>query len=192
LIRYLYDWLMRLAGHDRAPYALFGVAFVESSFFPIPPDVMLVPMILAKRDKAWVYASICTIASVLGGMVGYAIGYVFFDRIGEPIVRFYGYGERFADATQLLNEWGVWVLIAKGMSPFPYKVLTIAAGASKMDLVLFILASIVSRAMRFYVVAALLFWFGERTRDFIERRFNAVTTFLILLVGAFIAIKYMF
>jgi membrane protein YqaA with SNARE-associated domain len=129
---------------------------------------------------------------VVGGLVGYAIGYFFFHLIGEPIVSFYGYGERFEDATQLLNEWGIWVLIAKGLSPFPYKVLTIAAGASKMDLGPFILASIVSRAMRFYLVAALLFWFGESVRDFIERRFNVATTFLVLLIGGFVAIKYMF
>jgi membrane protein YqaA with SNARE-associated domain len=191
-MRFLYDWIMRQAAHDRAPYALFGVAFVESSFFPIPPDVMLVPMIFARRGKAWVYANICTVASVIGGMAGYAIGYFFFDPIGESILKFYGYGERFEDAAQLLNEWGIWVLIAKGLSPFPFKVLTIAAGASKMSLGPFFLASIVSRAMRFYLVAALLFWFGEPTREFIERRLNVVMAFLVLLIGGFVAIKYMF
>jgi membrane protein YqaA with SNARE-associated domain len=183
---------MSLAARDRAPYALFGVAFVESSFFPIPPDVMLVPMILARRGKVWVYASICTVASVIGGMAGYAIGYFFFDQIGGPILKLYGYDERFEDVAQLFNEWGIWVLIAKGLSPFPFKVLTIAAGASKLSLGPFLLASIVSRAMRFYLEAALLFWFGEPVRDFIERRLNLLTTFLVLLIGGFVAIKYMF
>jgi membrane protein YqaA with SNARE-associated domain len=125
-------------------------------------------------------------------MVGYAIGYFFLDRIGEPILKFYGYGERFDDAAQLLNEWGFLVLIAKGLSPFPYKVLAIAAGASTMSPFAFFLASIVSRAMRFYLVAALLFWFGEPMRDFIENYLNLVTAFLVLMIGGFVAIKYLF
>jgi membrane protein YqaA with SNARE-associated domain len=192
-MRRLYDWMMRMAGHDKAPHALFWVAFVESSIFPIPPDVMLIPMILAKRAKAWLYATICTVGSVIGGIAGYAIGYYLFEYLGEPILKLYGYGEKYKDAATLFNDWGVWILIAKGWTPFPYKVLTIAAGAFKMSFGPFILASIVARAMRFYLVAGLLYWFGEPIRDFIERRLSLVTTlFVILLVGGFVAIRYVF
>jgi membrane protein YqaA with SNARE-associated domain len=183
--------MMRLAANNKAPHALFGVSFVESSIFPIPPDVMLIPMVLANRAKAWAYATVCTVGSVLGGIAGYAIGYYLFELIGEPIVRLYGYGQRFQDTADLFNAWGVWILIAKGWTPFPYKVLTIAAGAFKMEIVPFILASIVARSMRFYLVAGLLFWFGPPIRAFIERRLSLVTTlFLVLLVGGFVAIRY--
>jgi membrane protein YqaA with SNARE-associated domain len=193
MMRRLYDWMMRQASHEKAPHALFWVSFVESSFFPIPPDVMLIPMILANRAKAWFYATIATVGSVIGGMAGYAIGYYLFEYIGEPILRLYGYGEKYQETAALFNEWGPWILIAKGWTPFPYKVLTIAAGAFKMSIVPFILASIVARAMRFYLVAALLFWFGEPIRDFIERRLSLVTTaFVVALVGGFVAIKYLF
>jgi membrane protein YqaA with SNARE-associated domain len=184
---------MGMAQHERAPLILFWVAFIESSVFPIPPDVMLIPMVLARRAKAWAYAAIATAGSVLGGLAGYAIGYFLFEYVGLPILTVYGYADRFAETADLFRQWGVWILIAKGWTPFPYKVLTIAAGAFKMDLLAFVLASIVTRAMRFYLVAALLFWFGEPIRDFIERRLSLVTTaFLVTLVGGFIAIKYLF
>jgi membrane protein YqaA with SNARE-associated domain len=193
MMRRLYDWIMGLAGHKRAPHALFWVSFAESSIFPIPPDVMLIPMILAQRAKAWSFATICTIGSVLGGLAGYAIGYFLFAFLGQPILALYGYAGRFEEAADLFREWGVAILIAKGWTPFPYKVLTIAAGAFKMDLVAFVLASIVARAMRFYLVAALLFWFGEPIKDFIERRLSLVTTaFLVALIGGFVAVKYLF
>jgi membrane protein YqaA with SNARE-associated domain len=191
MLRRLYDWMMRLAANDKAPHALFGISFIESSVFPIPPDVMLVPMVLANRAKAWAYATVCTVGSVLGGIAGYAIGYYLFELLGEPILKLYGYGQRFQETADLFNAWGVWILIAKGWTPFPYKVLTIAAGAFKMEIVPFILASIVARAMRFYLVAGLLFWFGPPIRQFIERRLSLVTTlFLVLLVGGFVAIRY--
>jgi membrane protein YqaA with SNARE-associated domain len=152
---------------------------------------MLIPMILAHRAKAFLYATICLAGSVIGGVAGYAIGYYLFDLIGEPVLRVYGYGEKYQQTADLFNEWGPWILIAKGWTPFPYKVLTIAAGAFKMSIVPFILASIVARAMRFYLVAALLYWFGEPIRDFIEKRLSLVTTaFVVLLVGGFVAIKY--
>lgn len=193
MMRRTYDWMMRLAGHQKAPQALFWVAFIESSVFPIPPDVMLVPMVLAQRLKAWTYATICTVGSVIGGLAGYAIGYFLFELIGQPVLNFYGYGGKFQDAAKLFNDWGVWILIIKGMTPFPYKVLTIAAGAFGMNLVTFVLASIVARAMRFYLVTGLLYWFGEPVREFIEKRLSLVTTaFVILLVGGFVAIRFLF
>jgi membrane protein YqaA with SNARE-associated domain len=192
-MRRLYDWMMRMAAHEKAPQALFWVAFVESSVFPIPPDVMLVPMILANRAKAWAYASICLAGSVLGGIAGYAIGYFLLEYLGNPILRFYGYAHRFAEFASMFNEWGVWILLIKGMTPFPYKVLTILAGATHMNLIAFVLASIAARAMRFYLVAALLYWLGPPIRDFIERRLSLVTTaFLVLLIGGFVAVRYVF
>jgi membrane protein YqaA with SNARE-associated domain len=150
MIERLYNRMMGMAGHDRAPQALFWIAFVESSVFPIPPDVMLIPMVLARRSRAWVYATIATAGSVIGGLAGYAIGYYLFEVIGEPILKLYGYGEKYAQMQMLFDAWGPWILIAKGWTPFPYKVLTIAAGVFKMSLGPFILASIVARALRFY------------------------------------------
>lgn len=193
MLQKTYDWMMRIARHEKAPVALAAVSFAESSFFPIPPDIMLIPMVMAQRAKAWVYASIATVSSVLGGVLGYVIGYFIFEFIGEPILRFYGYGARFEDAKHLFNEWGVLILIAKGWTPFPYKILTISAGAFHMPLIPFILASVVARAMRFYLVAGLLYFFGEPIRDFIEQRLSLVTTvFVVLLVGGFVAVRYVF
>lgn len=193
MMRRLYDWMMRMAGHRKAPQALFWVSFVESSIFPIPPDVMLIPMVLKNRAKAWLYATIATVGSVIGGLAGYAIGFYVFAYIGEPILKMYGYGDKYAQTAELFREWGPWILIAKGWTPFPYKVLTIAAGAFHMELVPFVLASIVARAMRFYPVSGLLYWFGEPVREFIEKRLSLVTTaFLILLIGGFVAVRFLF
>lgn len=179
-----------MAAHEQAPQALFCVAFIESSFFPIPPDVMLVPMVLAERLKAWWYATIATVGSVIGGVAGYAIGFFLLEGIGRSILSFYGYTSRFQEFAELFNTWGVWILIIKGMTPFPYKVLTILAGATQMSFLAFVAASIPARAMRFYLVAALLFWFGAPLREFIERRLSLVTTvFVALLVSGFVAIK---
>jgi membrane protein YqaA with SNARE-associated domain len=192
MMRRFYDWMMDLAGHGRAPVALFWISFVESSFFPIPPDVMLIPMVLAQRAKAWWFATIATVGSVIGGVFGYAIGYFLYDFIGEPLLRFYGYASRFHEFADLFNEWGVWILIIKGMTPFPYKVLTILSGVTHMNLVAFMAASVVARSMRFFLVAALLYWFGQPIREFIERRLSLVTTvFVVLLVGGFVAIRYL-
>lgn len=193
MMQRIYDWMMRSAGHQKAPQALFWVAFIESSVFPIPPDVMLVPMILANRTKAWTYATICTVGSVIGGMLGYAIGYLLFEYIGQPILAFYGQAGKFAQVSQWFQDWGALILIAKGWTPFPYKVLTILAGATQMNFLAFIGASIVARAMRFYLVAALLYWFGDPIRAFIERRLTLITTALVvLMVGGFVAIRYIF
>jgi membrane protein YqaA with SNARE-associated domain len=192
MMRRLYDWMMGLATHTNAPIALFCVAFIESSFFPIPPDVMLVPMVLAQREKAFWFAGIATVGSVIGGAFGYAIGYFLYDYIGQPVLNFYGYAGRFQEFANLFNEWGVWILIIKGMTPIPFKVVTIAAGVAKMDLAAFIGASIIARSMRFYLVAALLYFFGQPIREFIEHRLTLVTTvFVVFLVGGFVAIKFL-
>ncbi len=189
----LYDWMMAKARDERAPQALFWVSFIESSFFPIPPDVMLIPMVIANRLKAWWYATVATAGSVVGGIAGYAIGYFLFEQIGQPILRLYGKAEGFSEFQSWFNEWGVWILVIKGMTPFPYKVLTITAGVTAMPLLEFILASVFARAMRFYLVAGLLYVFGEPIRNFIEQRLSLVTTvFVILLVLGFVAVKYLF
>jgi len=193
MMRRLYDWMMAKAGSPHAPHALFWVSFIESSFFPIPPDVMLVPMVLANRLKAWWYATIATVGSVIGGVFGYLIGYFFFEQVGQPILELYGKAESFQTFVDWFNEWGVWILIIKGMTPFPYKVLTITAGVTHMPIVEFMVASIIARAMRFYLVAALLYFFGEPIREFIEKRLSLVTTvFVVLLVLGFVAIRYVF
>jgi membrane protein YqaA with SNARE-associated domain len=191
MMRAIYDWTMRKAASDGAPRALFAVSFAESSFFPIPPDVMLVPMILADRTKAWRYATIATVASVIGGAFGYAIGYYFFEALGAPILALYGKADSFQTFTQWFNEWGVWIIVAKGMTPFPYKVLTIAAGVAHMPFAAFMAASVIARAMRFYLVAGLLYFFGEPIREFIEKRLTLVlTALLIAVIGGFVAIKF--
>lgn len=193
MLRGLYDWTMRKAASDKAPSALATVSFVESSFFPIPPDVMLIPMVLSRPEKAWWYATIATIASVLGGLLGYAIGYFLYDAIGLPILKFYGREHALDSFMAFVRDYGVPAVIVKGMTPIPYKVVTIAAGVGKMNLLAFIGASIVARAMRFFLVAGLLYFAGEPIRAFIEKRLGLVTTaFVVLLVGGFVAVKYIF
>lgn len=189
MMRRVYDWMMRAAGHEHAGWVLAAVAFAESSFFPIPPDVMLVPMSIANRQRAWLYAGIATIASVVGGVAGYAIGYFFYELVGRLILD----QSNFDKLHRGFNDWGAWIIIAKGMTPIPYKLVTISAGLAHMALVPFILASIVARAMRFFLVAGLLYWFGAPVRDFIERRLMLVTSvFLVCLVGGFVAVRFLF
>jgi membrane protein YqaA with SNARE-associated domain len=193
MLRRIYDWTMRMAADKRAPWALAAVSFIESSFFPIPPDVMLVPMVLSRREKAWWYATIATVATVIGGLFGYAIGYYLYDAVGLPILKFYGREHALDSFMTFVHEYGVPAVIIKGMTPIPYKVVTIAAGVGQMNLLAFIGASIVARAMRFYLVAGLLYFFGEPIRVFIETRLALVTTaFVVLLVGGFIAVSYIF
>ncbi|MCG8559877.1 MAG: DedA family protein [Hyphomicrobiales bacterium] len=191
MLRRLYDWTMALAAHPRAPWALTGVAFVESSVFPIPPDVMLIPMVLAERMKAWAYAAMATVGSVLGGIAGYAIGFFLFELIGKPILAIYGYSDAFADFAQRYNDYGAWIVFIAGVTPFPYKVITIASGATQLNFLVFVVASVAARGLRFFLVSALLYWFGPPIRDFIERRLGLVTTvFLVLLIGGFVMLKY--
>ena len=192
-MRNIYDWMMRTASIKRAPAALATVSFVESSFFPIPPDVMLIPMVLSDRQKAWWYATLATIASVAGGILGYAIGYFAFEAVGKPILAFYGKEHALDTFIQFVHEYGVPAIIIKGATPIPFKVVTIAAGVAHMDLLAFIGASIVARAMRFYLVAALLYFFGQPIKEFIEKRLTLVTTvFVVVLVSGFVAVKYLF
>lgn len=192
MLRKLYDWTMNLASGPRASWALGGVSFIESSIFPIPPDTLLIPMVIAQRNKAWLYALVCTVTSVLGGLFGYLIGAALFDQIAQPILAFYGYTDKFADFTSRYNEWGVWIVLIAGLTPFPYKVITIASGATGLPITVFTLASIVARGIRFFVLAALLYWLGPPIRDFIEKRLGLVFTLaLAILIGGFVAAKYL-
>ena len=190
MLRRLYDWTMEMAAQKNAVWVLAAVAFVESSVFPIPPDVLLIPMVLAARNSAWRYAAICTIASVLGGMLGYAIGSGLYEGVGRPILDFYGYGAKFSDFTARYNEYGGWIVFIAGVTPFPYKVITIASGVTDLDFATFTSASLLARGLRFFVVAALLYWVGQPIREFIEKRLGLLfTIFCVLLIGGFLLIK---
>jgi membrane protein YqaA with SNARE-associated domain len=192
MMRRLYNWMMQMAGDHRAPWALAIVSFIESSFFPIPPDIMLIPMVLSRREKAWWYATIATVSSVLGGLLGYAIGYYAYEAIGLPILHFYGKEHALDGFVAFVQTYGFEAVVLEGMTPIPYKLVTIAAGVAHMDLWLFIAASIIARAMRFFLVAGLLYWFGQPIREFIEQRLTLVTTvFVVLLVGGFVAVKFL-
>ena len=192
MLRRTYDRVMALSERPHALTALAAVSFVESSFFPIPPDVLLIPMVLAAPTRAWRIAFVCTVASVAGGMFGYALGYFLFESLGRPLLDFYGYAAKFAEFRALYNEWGAWIVFVAGVTPFPYKVITIASGVTALDPAVFTIASVLARGLRFFVVAALLRWLGPPIRDFIERRLGLVfTVFVVLLVGGFIAIRYL-
>lgn len=190
LVKATYDYMLNLASRRNAMYFLFAVAFIESSFFPIPPDVMLIPMVLAAPAKAWRIAGIATIASVLGGAFGYAIGVFFFDLIARPILTLYGYMHQFDVFKDYYHEWGAWIVFGAGITPFPYKVITIASGVVHLDFAVFMLASVVARGMRFYLVAWLLKKYGEPMKDYIEKNLGMLSVlFLLLLLGGFACIK---
>lgn len=188
----IYDWMLNAASKENALWVLFAVSFIESSFFPIPPDIMLIPMVLATPKKAWKIAGTCTIASVLGGYFGYAIGFLGFDLIAKPLLEFYGYMDKFDSFKQYYIEYGAWIVFAAGLTPFPYKVITIASGAVGMNLVVFGIASIVARGMRFFLVSGMLKVCGDPIKEFIEKHFGLLSIiFFILLFGGFILIKYL-
>jgi membrane protein YqaA with SNARE-associated domain len=190
MLRDLYNRVLALAAHPRAPTWLGVVSFAESSFFPIPPDAMLVPMCLARPDRALRYAAICTIASVLGGVLGYAIGFWLFDALAMPVLRTYGYADALARFTAWYDQWGVWVILIKGLTPIPYKIVTIASGAAHFDFMTFLLASVVTRGARFFILALLLRRFGEPIRGFIEKRLTLITTVAAAgIVGGFLVLK---
>jgi len=192
-MRRLYDWVIRLAGSRYAIPAMAVVSFAESSFFPIPPDVMLVPMVLANPRKAFTIATVCTVGSVLGGLLGYTIGFYFFETAGAWLVKAYGLQSGLEKFRQGFAEYGIWIILIKGLTPIPYKLVTIASGAAHFDLFTFVWASIVTRGIRFFAVSALLWKFGEPIRAFIEKRLTLVTwLFLIALVGGFVAFRYLF
>lgn len=191
MFRGLYDWTMKQAAGRHAQPALAAVSFAESSFFPIPPDVMLIPMVLARPERAWWIATVCTISSVLGGILGYAIGYFLFDTLGQAVLDFYGYRSAFEDFAANYNEWGAWIVFLAGVTPFPYKVITIASGVTALNPWIFMVASLIARSLRFFGVAALLWKYGPPIREFIDKRLNVLGySFLALLVGGFVVVRF--
>lgn len=192
MLRRLYDKTIAYAESPSAPYMLGLVSFAESSFFPIPPDVMLIPMALAKPKKAWLYALICTVTSVVGGLFGYWIGAELYETIGKWLISVYGYGDRIEQFRQMYQEWGHWIILIKGMTPIPYKIVTIASGMANYDLFWFVVLSIITRGARFFVVAGVLNYFGDGLRHYIERNLGLVAGgILLFIVAGFVAVKYL-
>jgi len=190
MLRRLYTRVMALAASPNAVWWLALIAFAESSFFPIPPDALLVPMALAKPRQAWRFAAICTVASVVGGALGYLIGFAVFDQVARPILHLYGYGAAYAAFQAKFQEYGLWIILIKGLTPIPYKIVTIAAGAARFDFLLFMMASMLTRGARFFLVATMLHFFGDTVRHFIENRLTLVTSALAVgVVGGFLALK---
>lgn len=190
MLQKTYDWMMDKAAHRHAIWWMALISFVESSFFPIPPDLMLIPLVLAAPTKWFRVALVCTLASVAGGYLGYAIGYFFMDTIGVAILDLFHLNEKFQAFKPLVDQYGAWVIIVKGATPIPYKLITISAGAFHFDLAEFTFASFVARAMRFFLVAALLWKFGPPIRDFVEKRLTLVMTVtVVLIVAGFLVVK---
>jgi len=189
MLRRLYDRLMVLAASRQAPAWLALVSFAESSFFPAPPDLMLAPMVLARPEHAWRNAAICAVASVLGGIAGYAIGF-FLDPVGRAILAFIGQAGALESFQAWYAQWGLWVILIKGLTPIPYKLVTIASGLAHFNFGMFILASAITRAARFFLVAALLKRFGPPIQGFVEERLTLVTSLVaVAIVGAIVLLK---
>ncbi|MDQ2088825.1 YqaA family protein [Marimonas arenosa] len=192
MLRRLYDWTMRLADHPHAMWALAVVAFIESSVFPIPPDVIMIPMILARPHRAWAIAGVALAASVIGGLLGYAIGALAYEQLGQPILESMGKADAMESFNAKFNDFGFWAVLTAGMTPFPYKVITIMSGWTGLPLGTFIATSILARGLRFFIVAALLWKYGAPIRDFIERRLGFMfILFVALLVAGFYVVRYL-
>ncbi len=191
MIRRLYNWTLALADSPYALWALAFVAFLESSVFPIPPDIIMIPMILARPSRAFLIAAVALVASVTGALLGYYIGASLFDVVGKPMLEFYGKTDAAEQFNQRFQDWGAWAVLIAGITPFPFKVITIMSGWTGLNLGVFIVSSIIARGLRFFIVAALLWKFGAPIRDFIERRLGLMfTLFVVLLLGGFYLVKY--
>ena len=192
LTRKIYDYTLNLASKNNALSWLFAISFIESSFFPIPPDIMIIPMVLATPKHAYKIAGVATIASVLGGYLGYGIGAFGYELIAKPLLEFYGYMEQFGKFENYYHEYGAWIVFGAGITPFPYKIITIASGVVHLDLIVFTIASVIARGMRFYLIAWLLKRYGEPMKIFIEKNLNLLSIiFLLLLIGGFALIKFL-
>ena len=190
MIRSLYDWTFRLSASPHALWALAIVAFLESSVFPIPPDVLIIPMVLARPSRAWLIAGVAMAASVAGALLGYWIGSGLFESVGRPVLEFYGKDKYFAEFSDRYNEWGAWAVLIAGITPFPFKVITILSGSTGLSLPVFIVSSILARGFRFFLVAGLLWYFGAPIRAFIDRWLGLLfVLFIVLLLGSFYLVK---
>jgi membrane protein YqaA with SNARE-associated domain len=193
MLRRLYDWCIAAADKPYAVWILGIVSFAESSFFPVPPDAMLIPMAMAQPKKAWQFALVCTITSVAGGVLGYAIGALLYDSIGGWIIKLYGYGDKVEAFRAAYAEYGAWIILLKGFTPIPYKLVTITSGFAAYSLPLFILFSVITRGARFFLLAFLLNRYGPAAREIIEKRLGFwVTIGLIGLVLGFIVVYWIF
>ncbi|MGI8525977.1 MAG: YqaA family protein [Pseudolabrys sp.] len=193
MIRRLYDWCMDAAGKPHAFWTLGAVSFAESSFFPVPPDIMLIPMALAQPQRAFRFAAWCTLASVLGGMLGYAIGALLYDSVGLWLIKLYGYGDKVEAFREAYAQWGAWIILLKGLTPIPYKIVTITSGFAGYNFGLFVVFSLITRALRFFLVALLINRFGPQARDIIEKRLGLWTTlFAVAVIGGLVAVVYLF
>ena len=187
----LYTRTMRLAAGRRAPVVLAAVSFAESSFFPVPPDLLLVPMCLAARRRAFFFAGLCTLLSVAGALLGYGIGFFFYETIGRPVLEFYGFMDAFTEFQGHYLEWGVWIVAGAAFTPFPYKVITIASGVVGLSLLPFVLASLVARGLRFYIVAGLIWYFGPRVQGFVEKYLAPLSILAFLVaIGLVVLLGY--
>jgi membrane protein YqaA with SNARE-associated domain len=193
LLRRLYDWCIAAADKPYATWLMGLVSFVESSFFPIPPDVMLIPMSLARPERAWFYATVCTLTSVAGGVLGYFIGAVLYDSVGAWLIHLYGYGNKVEAFREAYAQWGTLIILIKGVTPIPYKIVTIASGFAGYNFFLFVVLSLVARGMRFYLLAFLLNRYGDQARVILEERLGFwVTLGAIVLVAGIVAALYLF
>src|SRR6187455_2442916 len=183
MLRRLYDWCIAAAGRPYATWLMGAISFLESSVFPIPPDTMLIPMSLARPDRAWFYAHVCTVTSVAGGVLGYAVGALLYDSVGHWLIQLYGYGDKVEAFRAAYAEWGAWIILLKGLTPIPYKIVTITSGFASYNLGLFILFSVITRGARFFVLAFLLHRYGESARHIIEKRLG-----LWVLLGAIVIV----
>ena len=192
LTRRIYDKTLDLAARKNAIWWLFAISFIESSFFPIPPDIMIIPMVLAMPKNAYRIAGIATLASVLGGYFGYGIGVFGYEVIAKPLLEFYGYMAQFVKFENYYHEYGAWIVFGAGITPFPYKIITIASGVVHLNLAVFTVASVLARGFRFYIIAVLLKKFGAPMKVFIEKNLNLLSIlFLVLLIGGFAVIKFL-
>ena len=192
ILRKIYNWTIEKSKHPKAVWFLSLVSFSESSFFPIPPDIILIPMIIAKRTRAWFYAFVCTISSVAGGVFGYIIGYFFYSTLGSVIVNFYNLSNSFESFENYYNEYGIWIVLGAGITPFPFKFITIASGFFGFNIFIFILASLIARGLRFYILAILLKIYGQTIEKLIDKYFNLLAIlFFILLIGFILIIKFL-
>jgi membrane protein YqaA with SNARE-associated domain len=193
MLRRLYNWCIDAAAKPHASWLMGAISFAESSIFPIPPDTMQIPMSLARPDKAWYYATVCTLASVAGGVFGYVIGAYLYDTVGHWLIQLYGYGDKVEAFREAYARWGSWIILLKGVTPIPYKIVTITSGFAGYNIWLFILFSLIARGLRFYLSAFLLYRYGTQAREMIEKRLGLwVTIGAVVLVVGIIAALFLF
>ncbi|MGB0935729.1 MAG: YqaA family protein [Alphaproteobacteria bacterium] len=193
MLRRAYDMIMTYASHPRAVWWLNAVAFAESSIFPIPPDPLYIAMVLKNPSSVWKFATFCTISSVIGGLVGYAIGFGLYESVGAWVIGTYGLEESFANFQRQFDTWGFWIIALKGLTPIPYKIVTISCGLASFDLKEFIMASLIARSFRFFTLGGLIWYYGEEIQEYLDRNLTLVTiTGLVALIGGFYLFKYVF